>query len=402
VSVLGFALALMEWKVRRRQALVSLCVGGFSLLCFATDHAWSHYSIRVDLLLTIPAVSLGALVVGTLASVRPLLPARAVGALLALGGAVSLTWYSYAIHRSTVQGARTIALFDEGNLLYWNETILCEGNFEKRFGPLKRRDDPCLGDLLVLSRSPDAYPFTRVVVNDRGEAQLLFSSQNNAERPVTLGHGVFAQMWRANSGGWLGEGDSGFGSTHIVLVPRAPGRCEAKITRRGTTSTLLMERKELSNCQTPTNPPVTYVGSWGEITIEPSGTRRLLEIWLWAENSGEGRGVLLNDASSSGLRREFIFLKHFSAGRSDADKWTLLLEEPDVSKATSLTMTIRGENARVLGPTNFVGPGGEADLVKRVFVTDPRIELVPLRDRALFKRYVDSALFNLDLSWTAP
>ena len=118
VSVLGFALALMEWKVRRRQALVSLCVAGFSLLCFATDHAWSHYSIRVDLLLTIPAVSLGALVVGTLASVRPLLPARAVGALLALGGAVSLTWYSYAIHRSTVQGARTIALFDEGNLLY--------------------------------------------------------------------------------------------------------------------------------------------------------------------------------------------------------------------------------------------------------------------------------------------
>jgi hypothetical protein len=174
------------------------------------------------------------------------------------------------------------------------------------------------------------------------------------------------------------------------------------ITHRTTTSTLLMERQELSNCQTPVNPPVTYVGSWGAITIDPSGTRRLLQIWLWAENRGQGRGVLLNDVSSSGLHREFVFLKHFRATRSDADQWTLLLEEPDVSKPTPITMIINGENARVLGPTNFVGPGGKADLVKRAFVTDPRIELVPLRDRILFERYLESAFFNRDLAWTAP
>lgn len=402
VGALCFALALMEWNVRRRLALISLSLGGFSLLCFAADHAWARYSIRVDLLLTIPAVSLGALIVGTLAAFRPFLPARAVGALLATGGAVSLAWYSYAIHRSAVEGARTIALYDEGNRLFWNETIRCEDNFEKRFGPFKRRDDPCVGNLVVQSRSPNAYPFTRVVINDRGEAQLLFSPQNGAERPVALRSEVFARMERASSGEWSGEGDSGFGSTRVLLLPRAPRQCEARITHRGATSILTMERKELPPCQTPANPPVTYVGPWGEIAIDPSGTRRLLQIWLWAEDSGHGRGVLLNDVASSGMHREFIFLKHFRATRSDGDRWILVLEEPEAAEATSLTMTIDGQNARVLGPANFVGPKGEAILDKKEIVTDPRIELVPLHDQSLFERYLDSALFNLDLSWTAP
>jgi hypothetical protein len=295
-----------------------------------------------------------------------------------------------------------MALFDEGTRLFWNETIRCQDNFDKRFGPFKRRDDSCLGDLVVLSRSPNAYPFTRVVINDRGEAQLLFSPQSETERPVALSPRVFAQMVRSGRGEWSGEGDSGFGSTHVLLLPRAPGQCEARITHRGTTSILLLERKDLPTCQTLTNPSVTYIGPWGEIATDPSGTRRLLQIWLWAENSEQGRGVLLNDVASSGLHRDFVFLKHFRATRSDGDRWTLALEEPDVSDATSLTMTISGQNARVLGAANFVGPSGEAILVKRAFVTDIRIELVPMRDQALFKRYLDSALFNLDLSWTAP
>jgi hypothetical protein len=172
VGALCFALVLMEWNVRHRLALLSLSVAGFSLVCFAVDHAWTRYSIRVDLLLTIPAVSLSALVAGTLAAVRPSLPARAVGALLAMGGAVSLAWYSYAVHRSAVEDARTMALFDEGTRLFWNETIRCQDNFDRRFGPFKRRDDPCLGDLVVLSRSPNAYPFVA-----RTRARLYLSSE---------------------------------------------------------------------------------------------------------------------------------------------------------------------------------------------------------------------------------
>jgi len=296
-----------------------------------------------------------------------------------------------------------MALFDEGNRLYWNETIRCKENFEKRFGPLERRDDPCLGNLVVLSRSPNAYPFSRIVINDRGEAQLLFSPLSGMERPVALTRGLFAKMVRADSGEWSGEGDSGFGPTHISLTPQASNRCEARIEHRGFgTSTLSTERTELPNCQAPSNPPVTNLGAWGEVAADPSGTERLLQIWLWSENSGQGKGVLADAVSSSGLHRDFIFLKHFRATRVDSDEWNLVLDDPDDSTAAPLTMTIDGQHARVSGPRTLVGSRGDALLEKKEVVTDPRIELVPVRDSALFDRYLDSTLFNLDLSWTAP
>jgi hypothetical protein len=104
----------------------------------------------------------------------------------------------------------------------------------------------------------------------------------------------------------------------------------------------------------------------------------------------------------AGTRNDFIFLKYFHATRIDDDKWNLGIEEPDLSVPASLTMTIEGESARVSGPQTLVGPSGEATLQKQEVVTDPRIELVPIRDSALFERYLDTALFNLDLSWTAP
>ena len=88
-GALCFALAIAEGNVRRCLALSSLALSGFSLACFAANHAWARYSIRADLLLTIPAVSFAALVAGTLAAMRPPAPARALGAMLALGGAVS-------------------------------------------------------------------------------------------------------------------------------------------------------------------------------------------------------------------------------------------------------------------------------------------------------------------------
>ena len=402
-GALCLALAIAQWDGRRRLAVSSLALGGFSLVCFAANHAWARYSIRVDLLLTIPAVSLGALVVGTLAFMRPPPSARVLGALLALGGAVSFSWYSIAIHHSKVEGARTMALFDEGNRLYWNETIRCKDNFEKRFGPLERSNDPCLGNLVVLSRSPNAYPFTRIVINDRGEAQLLFSPLSGMERPVALTQGVFAKMSRASSGEWSGEGDSGFGPTQISLTPQASHRCEARIEHRGfDTSILSTERTDLPNCQAQSNPPVTNLGAWGEVAADPSGAQRLLQIWLWSDNSGQGKGVLADAVSSSGLHRDFIFLKHFRATRVDSDKWNLILDDREASTPTSLTMTIDSQRARVSGPSLLVGPSGEAILEKKEVVTDPRIELVPVRDSALFDRYLDSALFNLDLSWTAP
>ncbi len=231
--------------------------------------------------------------------------------------------------------------------------------------------------------------------------QLLFSPAEGTQRPVTLSRGAFALMKRARGGEWSGTGDSGFGTTQISLAPRPPNRCEANIAHQGTVSTLTMRRTELPNCRPPSNPPVTFLGAWGEISTDPSGTRRLLQIWLWAENSEKGKGVLLSDIASSGLRRDLIFLKHFRATRVD-DKWKLLLEQPDVSTLTALSMRIDGNRARVSGPQRIVGPTGEVVLEKKEVVTDTRIELVPVRDTTLFERYLDTALFNLDLSWTAP
>lgn len=402
VSALCAALALAEWGARRRLAAVAAAIAAFAAICFAANHAWSRYSIRVDLLLTIPSVSLAALVVGVFAIGRPPALVQALGAALGLIGAVSLLWFAYAMHRSALEDARTMALFNEGDRLFWSETIRCQENFEKRFGPMDRHDDPCMGNLVVKSRSPNAYPFTRVVLNDRGDAQLLFSPKNGMERPVSVSRSTFALMKRASSGEWLGKGDSGFGPTQISLAPRELHECEAKIEHQGTTSVLSTQRTELPNCQPPANPTVTFMGAWGDISTDPSGTRRLLQIWLWSENSGTGRGVLLNDIASSGLHRDFVFLKHFRAVRVDGGSWRLLLEKPDVSAPTTLSMTIDGHKARVSGPQAFTGPSGETVLEQKEVVTDARIEMVPVRDTALFERYLDSSLFNLDLSWTAP
>jgi hypothetical protein len=290
VSILSAALALGEWNARSHLARFATAAAALAALCFAANHAWSRYSIRVDLLLTIPSDSLAALVVGVLAMGRPPALVQALGAALALIGTVSLLWFAYAMHRSALEDARTMALFNEGERLFWSETIRCQENFEKRFGPMDGHDDPCMGNLVVKSRSPHAYPFTRVVLNDRGEAQLLFSPENRMERTVSVSRGTFALMKRASSGEWLGKGNSGFGPTQISLAPRDLHECEAKIEHQGTTSVLSMQRTELPNCQPPANPSVTSMGAWGDISTDPSGTRRLLQIWLWSENSGKGRG----------------------------------------------------------------------------------------------------------------
>src|SRR5260370_12066655 len=151
-GALCIAIAIAEWNVRRRLAISLVALGGCSIVCLAANHAWDRYSIRVDLLLTIPAVSFGALVAGTLATMRPPATARVLGAMLALGGAVSFAWFSYAMHGSYVQGVRITALFDEGNRLYWAETVLFYDNFEKQSRPLMPLHSPSCPTLSLHSR----------------------------------------------------------------------------------------------------------------------------------------------------------------------------------------------------------------------------------------------------------
>ena len=92
VGALCAVLALAEWSTRRRLAAVAAAIAAFAALCFAVNHAWSRYSIRVDLLLTIPLVSLAALIVGTMSICRSPMAARIVGLILVIEGAISFGW----------------------------------------------------------------------------------------------------------------------------------------------------------------------------------------------------------------------------------------------------------------------------------------------------------------------
>jgi predicted permease len=174
VGALCAALTFTEWTVRRRLARFPAVVAALAALCFVVNHAWSRYSIRVDLLLTIPFVSLASLTAGALSIRHPPASVRIIGLVLVLLGATSFGWFAWWFAGSTAEAHRLMATFNEGSRLYWNETVRCEANFEKRFGSIQHSDQPCYGDLVVTSRSPGAYPYTRIVVNDKAETSILF------------------------------------------------------------------------------------------------------------------------------------------------------------------------------------------------------------------------------------
>ncbi|MDB5108382.1 MAG: hypothetical protein JWM69_1323, partial [Candidatus Binatus sp.] len=67
LAIFCAALALTESRVRPRLALYAGLVAAFAMLCFAVNHAWARYSIRIDLFLTIPLVSIAALMAGSFA-----------------------------------------------------------------------------------------------------------------------------------------------------------------------------------------------------------------------------------------------------------------------------------------------------------------------------------------------
>jgi hypothetical protein len=406
VSALCFALALAEWRARRRLAWTAFAIGTFAALCFASDRAAARSSIRVDLLLTIPLMSLAAAAAGALSIRRPPTAARVIGVPLVVGGTICFAWFAWTMAGSIAEARRVRATFDEGNRLYWSETIRCEANFEKRFGPMRRRDQRCYGNLVVASRSPDAYPYTRVVVNDDANAYLLFSPHEGMEATAGLRDGGFIQLEHASDGSLSGGGDLGVGSTQILLRPAASGRCEATIARGGSISILNLEQKVIPLCDNPANPPVHYVGSWGVIAPAPgSATKydRLIQIWLW-DASGQARGVLLNDLARRGTRRDFNFARQFRGTQTSPDRWNLRLQNPNAADGggESLTLTLSGGTATLAGPESIAGSSREAVLNRGAVLTDPRIELVPVRDRALFDRYSEKALFNLNVPWIAP
>jgi hypothetical protein len=405
VGALCAALAVVEWRARRRLARGAAAIAAFAALCFVQNHAWSRYSIRIDLLLTIPIVSLTALAVGAMSIRRSPVAARIIGLILVVVGVTFFGWFAWSYERTSADSRRVMAIFDKGSRLYWDETVRCETNFETRFGRLRRSAQPCYGNMVVTSRSPGAYPYTRIVVNDNAKAYLLFSPQMGMETTIGLREGPLAQLSQMPEGGLSGEGDVGFGRTQITLRPAALERCEATVTRGGSVSILGLERKELPLCENPPNPPIRYVGAWGAIrpgSGSSTTTRRLIQIWLW-DASGRARGVLLHDFAPSGMRREFVFARQFRGTQSAPNRWDVhLVDDSDGRNGASLNIALSNGTARLAGPEEIVGYGREAILDPGAVVTDPRIELVPVHDQALFERYVDNALFEINIPWTAP
>jgi hypothetical protein len=331
--------------------------------------------------------------------------ARIIGLILVVVGGVSFGWFAWSFGRSVAEARRVTAIFDEGNRLYWNETIRCEANFEKRFGPLQRSGRTCYGDMLVTSRSPGAYPYTRIVVNDNGKAYLLFSPQTGMETTIGLGkEPLVVQLAQTSEGGLSGEGEVDFGRMQIRLRSAGLERCEATVTRGGSTSTIGLQRKELPRCDDPPNPPIHYLGTWGVIrpkTASPTTDRRLIQIWLW--DASGARGLLLHDLAPSGMRRDFVFARQFRGAQSTPNRWDVrLVDDSDGRDGASLSIALSNGAVRISVPEEIVGPGSEAMLDPGAVVTDPRIELVPVRDRVLFESYLDNALFEINVLWTAP
>jgi hypothetical protein len=169
-------------------------------------------------------VSLASLTAGALSIRHPPASVRIIGLVLVLLGATSFGWFAWWFAGSTPEAHRLMATFNEGSRLYWNETVRCEANFEKRFGSIQHSDQPCYGDLVVTSRSPGANPYTRIVVNDKAETSLLFCPEIGMEATAGLRERALAKLDKTPDGGLLGKGDSGLGLTQLRLRPAAVGR----------------------------------------------------------------------------------------------------------------------------------------------------------------------------------
>lgn len=367
VLALALLLAVLEWASHnRRMAVAALVLAAQAAAFFAFEIFSVRTSIRVDLLVTVPLITLAAAAVGVLAMLAPPLAARAVGAILTVVGAGTLGWsvWSFAVWtaRSNLEGLAR----DEGRKLYWQETIRCQANFEKRFGPLRRRDSSCVGNLVVSSRSDSAYPYSRVVVRDDAQFTLLLSELNVAEDTIRPA----APLQPRADGSLYAEHPA------VELRPASNGACEARISndylKRVDLYTL--RRVELGSCPAPANSPVHFLGAWGSFVEKPT------QLWLW-ETQGRGYALILTPPSNS--------VQRFTGTRNAQGAWQLRALDSDNPEGAS-TRIEAGHLNLSRGASEMVLDPGEV-------VTHPKIALAPVRDAALFERYFDTVFLNLNI-----
>src|SRR5579872_1862730 len=240
VGLLAAGLTLVLWRRNRGFAISAAVLSAISALLVLNERASiaAHANIRVDLLVTIPVVSLAALVIGLMGLMvlrRPPLAARILGAGLAVVGSAVFAAFSVQMVQSGSEIARLTQISNDGGRLYGEETIRCRQNLARRFGPLDRAGEPCRGNLVVASRSAGSYPFTRAILNDAGEFYLMFSPHVTAEQTWgidSLDTDRPAARLTKIAGSLLlsGDGEKDGRHIHVDLRSVAAGACEANLT----------------------------------------------------------------------------------------------------------------------------------------------------------------------------
>jgi len=403
VTALSSGVALLIWRADRGVAVAAAGLAAFSALCVAMEAASraAHASIRVDLLFTIPVVTVAAVVVGIFAVRRPSLAGRIAGAALLAVGAPWFGWFAWMMARSTFEAQALRRTFDKARRLYSEETFRCQGNLVKRFGPIEGRGGACCGHLVIKSRKGTNYPFTRAIVNAEGQLYLLFSPEPGIEDNWQLDDGPVTHLTAGPGEALYGERLAGTDRTRVELRPADAGACQAKIDRNGRIDLLTLKKTELPLCEAPREAQVRFVGAWGAVVTDPSApeVRRLTQIWLW-DTDGAARGLLLRDLATSGMRRDFVFASRLRGSRRVENQWELKIEGEEA--APPFTFTLSGGRARIAGSANTFRPSGEVFLEPKEFASHPKIAMAPVRDGERFLLYFDNVFFNVNVPWTAP
>jgi hypothetical protein len=406
VALLASGLALALWRMKRGIAIAASALAAISAVCVANEFAIraARANIRVDLLLTIPLVSAAAVVIGVFAYQRSRMAARLTAAVLVAIGAPSFIAFAWFSVMSGRDAQRLTATFNQASKLYSQETLRCQGNLVKRFGPLTRHDNSCFGHMVVKSRSNGAYPFTRAIVNDSGEAYLLFSSADGVENNADLGDGPVAKLRIEPGGDLVTETNQDSAAMKITLRQLPAGTCEARVDRFGSLSALTLAKEELPPCDASAAPPVHVVGAWGKVAPPRNSpqTRRLTQIWLW-EIDGKAYGLFLGNLATSGTYVAFQFVKQLHGTRIAEKRWELHPSDEDKYKYDRpFRLTLEDGRAHLSGPSSLLRSDDEIVLDPKEVISHPKIALIPLRDRNLFSAYFDNVLFDLNIPWTAP
>jgi hypothetical protein len=397
VTVLAAGVALADWRTGRGVAVAAAGLAALSALCVAVEMAAraSYADIRVDLLVTIPAVTVTAIAVGIFAVRRPPLAARIAGGALLAVSAPWFAWFAWMMTRSTFEAQALTRIFDQARMLYSEETLRCQANLVTRFGPLGTRDGACSGHLIVTSRQGSGYPFSRVIVNDAGQLYVLFSSQPGIEDNWMLDDGPVTQLKQDADQTLTGDRLAGADRRHVELRPLSAGSCEARIDHYGKSDLLTLKKTELPPCELPGAPPVRFVGAWGAASPEPNNVRRLTQIWLW-DIDGMARGLLLTDLATSGMRRDFVFARPLRGMRRAENQWEMKVDGKKSSLPPFL-FALSGGQARI------TGSGGTSRVLEpKEYASHPKITMAPVYDRERFARYFDNVFSNLNVPWTAP